>query len=521
MDGTADAERGHLFIIDGDLTRVRADAVLIPTDAIFNVESIWNDLLVDGWDRRVERHDLGWEVCIDTGTSGSATQIWFANVGHVADEPGPYVDIAARFVTQAADTLRRRGSAAERGRPYLLALNVLGTGKGGMRDQRGLLIKDLVRRLSDLVVEQSIDVVLVTWGVKQYAAARRAQRLLRDTETSHPLPAILERNDVEEVIDALSRESMLQRLVLFVGAGVSVGAGLPDWKGLIAEMSEAAEPDIDAGRLESLDIRDQAQILMLSLGDIDFRNRIVASVKSPKYGLSHGLLASLDPHEVVTTNYDTLLEDAYGTARPPAVLPQSHVGPDGRWILKLHGTVTTPESIVLARQDYLGLPERSAALFGILQAMLMTKHMLFVGYSLTDDTFHRVMHDVRRAQGPTIRKVGTALTLFEDPLLERLWGDVLRFVPMAERPAEPTAADRQRTARMLEIVLDEVAIRSADVSAFLLDPTYDGVLDDSERAIRTEVLELLTATGTDEHIGASLRDMLRSLTRPDPKDSRP
>ena len=37
-----------------------------------------------------------------------------------------------------------------------------------------------------------------------------------------------------------------------------------------------------------------------------------------------------------------------------------------------------------------------AALGGILQALLLTKHMLFVGFSLTDENFHRLFDNVRR-----------------------------------------------------------------------------------------------------------------------------
>ena len=63
----------------------------------------------------------------------------------------------------------------------------------------------------------------------------------------------------------------------------------------------------------------------------------------------------------------------------------------------------------------------------------MTKHMLFVGYSLNDDSFHRVMHEVRQVVGNKPRqKLGTALVLFRDPLLDRSWGDVLDIVPMMD-----------------------------------------------------------------------------------------
>src|SRR3712207_8779016 len=36
---------------------------------------------------------------------------------------------------------------------------------------------------------------------------------------------------------------------------------------------------------------------------------------------------------------------------------------------------------------------------GMVQALLITRHMLFVGFSLTDDNFHRIAYDVRSALG--------------------------------------------------------------------------------------------------------------------------
>src|SRR5207244_1581616 len=66
------------------------------------------------------------------------------------------------------------------------------------------------------------------------------------------------------------------------------------------------------------------------------------------------------------------------------------------WVLKMHGSVSHPEDIVLTREHQLAYEERHAALAGIVQTLLLTRHMLFVGFSLSDDTFHRIADDVRR-----------------------------------------------------------------------------------------------------------------------------
>lgn len=49
---------------------------------------------------------------------------------------------------------------------------------------------------------------------------------------------------------------------------------------------------------------------------------------------------------------------------------------------KLHGSVDRPQVIGLSREDYLAFPEPRGALAGIVQALLITGRMLFVGFSL-------------------------------------------------------------------------------------------------------------------------------------------
>ena len=58
---------------------------------------------------------------------------------------------------------------------------------------------------------------------------------------------------------------------------------------------------------------------------------------------------------------------------------------------------------VLTLQHYEQLAEQRGALLGLLQAMLLTCHGPFVGYSLSDDDFYSVMSDVRRILGEAVK----------------------------------------------------------------------------------------------------------------------
>lgn len=46
---------------------------------------------------------------------------------------------------------------------------------------------------------------------------------------------------------------------------------------------------------------------------------------------------------------------------------------------------------------------------GRVQGMLLMRHMMFVGYSLKDEDFHELMHEVRAARGDELRRAVSAL----------------------------------------------------------------------------------------------------------------
>ncbi len=153
---------------------------------------------------------------------------------------------------------------------------------------------------------------------------------------------------------------------------------------------------------------------------------------------------------------------------------------------------------MLTREDYLRYADRRAALSGIVQALLITRHMLFIGFSLTDDNFHRIVDDVRKAirgteGGPATTPLGTALLLRSDDLLAELWAGDLELVSMTDADTGTTA----EAVRALEIALDRLLASVTQGASPLLDPAYDGVLTDEEREVR-RLLMTLTAFASDE-----------------------
>ena len=70
-----------------------------------------------------------------------------------------------------------------------------------------------------------------------------------------------------------------------------------------------------------------------------------------------------------------------------------------------------------------------------------------------------------------------------------LWGDDLEIIPMMRPPsgARPSVDDVAVAARSLDILLDQIALLATDVSTFLLDSTYESMLDEEERQLASDL----------------------------------
>lgn len=103
----------------------------------------------------------------------------------------------------------------------------------------------------------------------------------------------------------------------------------------------------------------------------------------------------------MTTNFDSLLEDAYaewdprGVPRAPTGIELAQQGTllldAAFFILKAHGDLEAPESLVFTAADYRRIIHSNPAFQAILSSILLTHAVLFVGYSLNDPNFRLLL----------------------------------------------------------------------------------------------------------------------------------
>lgn len=484
---------GHVFVVRSDLTQVSCDAWLVPTDRRLTLAPYWfkgRPLPALPTPSADWGHE-GLRTLVWPGWPADEPQPWLTNVGRRAATADWYVEGARQFLVEASQAVKQLSPwRGKRSRP-LLALPLVGTGMGGAWLRKGGVVSALLPMLVEQASQLEVDVALITFQAPSLAACQRA----RPKQDWAPLTP-----EQLQAADRLAVQARQGEVALFLGSGVSRGAGLPTWAELLSLLAEAAgysEPFREA--LERMDLLDQAQILQRS-SNFDLRSEVSRLLDARFFSLAHALLAGIPHQEAVTQNYDCLFETALtALGEEPSILPY-RPQPNRRWLLKMHGCIKHHKDIVLSREDFHRYLGDRGALSGLVQGLLLTRHLLFVGFSLTDHNFLSIVDVVRRARHSDGKPFGTALLLKAPDPLFALWEKDLELISFDDP-------------RELEMFLDRVQLQSCPIAQHLLDPTFASLLSDKEMKLR-KLLESLLDEGadlTDLPAWGEVEQMLRKL----------
>ena len=183
------------------------------------------------------------------------------------------------------------------------------------------------------------------------------------------------------------RNAMLERqIVLFVGAGASVDAGMPLWPQTISQIAEKLNL-ADAGNFDNLII---PQYYYNARGGKEYTQlmREIFKYHDRLYPVEvHKAIMQFGAATIITTNYDHLLEQAAeDNGEFLQVISQDSDLPyrkAGKELIKMHGDFEH-DNFVLKEDDYLHYHRNFKLIENYVKSLIGSKTILFIGYGLGD-----------------------------------------------------------------------------------------------------------------------------------------
>lgn len=226
--------------------------------------------------------------------------------------------------------------------------------------------------------------------------------------------------------DSLFKIITSERLILFAGAGVSVRAGLLDWRGFVAHLITTAEK-YERETASIMSARTKAGLLADAVSYYKLCRLIPEGEKFKE------LVAPFDDHKsdprllhqlvklpfeaIVTTNYDRNLDHAWAAVNRKA--PRTFELDDGslkqaafssdHYIARIHGRTQRPEFMVASTEDFAKLDENSSYKDFLLQNILTRRNCLFLGYSFLDPAINKILDLLEKQMSPNYPRLHYAI----------------------------------------------------------------------------------------------------------------
>ena len=186
---------------------------------------------------------------------------------------------------------------------------------------------------------------------------------------------------------------------IFAGAGLSVGAGHVDWKGLLEDI--AKEIGLDINKEE--DLIAVAQYHYNEKRGRSKLNKKILNIftEDVEETENHRILARLPINTYWTTNYDKLIETSLeknnmivDVKHENKQLTTSKYKRDAV-VYKMHGDAEHPADAIITRDDYEKYFRTHEPFINALQGDLITKTFLFIGFSFNDPNLEYALSRVR------------------------------------------------------------------------------------------------------------------------------
>lgn len=206
------------------------------------------------------------------------------------------------------------------------------------------------------------------------------------------------------------------RLVIFVGAGVSKNSGVPSWWELIKKFADELGYDrcdtckkrtVDCLNSNCKDQYEYTQDEFLRIPEYYYQQDATEN-HADYFGLIQSTLHSnngsnpiddeifsIFPRHIITTNYDSLLEKSQSVnsllytvvAQDSDLLAEA----SDRYIIKMHGDLEKNDTIVLKESDYIKYEQEHPLICTFIKSLLVNHTFVFLGYSLNDNNLNLII----------------------------------------------------------------------------------------------------------------------------------
>jgi hypothetical protein len=216
------------------------------------------------------------------------------------------------------------------------------------------------------------------------------------------------RDPIDSFIDIYVQALHDQNAAIFAGAGLSIPAGLVNWKELLKDI--ASDIGLDVNREEDL-----ITVAQFHVNERGGRHRINQALidefsSRAKTTPNHKLLAALPIRTYWTTNYDTLIEDSLRTAgqTPDVKITVTNLATTvprrDAVVYKMHGDISQPDKAVVTKDDYESYESTRHLFSTALQGDLVSKTFLFIGFSFNDPNLSYILSRIRILLGENRRE---------------------------------------------------------------------------------------------------------------------
>lgn len=205
---------------------------------------------------------------------------------------------------------------------------------------------------------------------------------------------------LEQDIRFLAEELEKGKLVVFVGAGVSKNSGLPKWEELIKDYADYRGIKEFTSK-QFLTIPEEVFERYGSLKYYEIAEKRFLGKYVPNS--IHRILKKMKLTYIITTNYDTLIEDEIKNLQIVSKDEDLPYTNSNRMLIKMHGDFEN-KNIVLKKSDYDNYEKNFQLISTLVKGLVTTNTVLFIGYSYSDTNVQQIMNWIKEILKEKTRK---------------------------------------------------------------------------------------------------------------------